>query len=155
MTKAQDQGTGDPSQVVKRLKCTALTIHRVVAEWAYCTKTRFKTAYEKGIEQVTIPPRTQHVHMNEDPAYVKMNAGIVYLQDLEVSRTQRRAQWKQEHDYGIRSRIESAMIRLKQRLGRYFSLKTDQRRYREMVIKVNLMNTMQRFGLPKSLKYTP
>ena len=33
--------------------------------------------------------------------------------------------------------------------------KTDQRRHCEMIIKVNLINRMQRFGLPKSLKCTP
>ena len=33
--------------------------------------------------------------------------------------------------------------------------KTDQRRHCEMIIKVNLINRMRSFGLPKSLKCTP
>ena len=127
----------------------------IVADGAYCTKTLFKAAHEKGIETVTIPPRTLQVKGDPDLCYAKMNEGVFYLQHETCTRTQRREQGKREHDDGIRSRIESAMVGLKQRLGRYFTAKTHQRRHREMIIKVNLLNMMQSFGLPKSLKCTP
>ena len=50
----------DPWKRVELLKRSPLTIDRILADGAYCTKTLFKTAYEKGIERYD-----SAVHKNE------------------------------------------------------------------------------------------
>jgi hypothetical protein len=148
LTSAVGNGSGDITVGKLLTKRIDSELKLLVADGAYCGKSLFRIAHNKGVKKVILPPSVSHKSdSSKEEALKSRNEAIEYISSF-LDKEEGLKSWKIKTTYHIRSRVEAFMARFKRSFGRSLSAIDDKRRKNEVLIKAILCNEFLKFGLP-------
>ena len=139
-----DNSIGDPS-VVDTLLEQVSNIDTVMADGAYDGEPTYQKLDGRN-ENITViipPPKNAVVHHKKNP---QRNAHVTFIKEHG------RRSWEKEHNYGIRSLVELAMLRYKTMIGPKLKARNIPQQKTEASISVSVLNRMTSLGMPVSVK---
>lgn len=124
-------------------------VEQMSADGAYDKRKVYEACAERGIDQVTIPPRRdariwQHGNRAATP--------LVRDENLRWIRKVGRKRWKQESGYHQRSLAETAIFRFKTIFDPYLQARKLPQQEAEARVKCAALNRMTHLGMPDSYK---
>lgn len=127
-------------------------IEEVTGDGAYDRFSCYEEAAQRSFELIVPPQRNAKTSRERRQSQKKASPLAVAARDEAIVqvRKQGRTVWKQTMGYHCRSLAETAMYRLKTRLGRHLKTRTLEHQQVEAAIECKVMNKMTSLGLPQS-----
>jgi len=150
-----ESGVNDCEVVDELWDTLSKPINSVRADGAYDTFDVYARGHREGT-QIIVPPAITSKAQDElkKPPKIKKtfletrDTAIHFIRQFETFEKGLK-QWKIDRNYHLRSLIETTMFRFKRIFGFNLSLKSEQGRRNELIVKINLLNQMAALGLPQ------
>lgn len=142
--------TADCKVAPTLIKRAPRSVKRVIGDGAYDTRDCYKAAHECG-KELLVPPRAgAKFTEKEEPWMMGRNNAICQIIGLGNDEGAIKL-WKKLAGYHMRSLVETTFSRLKGIFGtKLFSKRVDNQ-YVELMMKVRVLNTMTKQGMPKGV----
>lgn len=154
VSMAYTQSTVNDCEVVNELwDAIKHPVESLRADGAYDTFEVYERGHKEGA-QVIIPPATTSKAQDElkkpskSKEYLEQRDECIHFIRKYEDFEEGLKQWKLHIGYHRRSLIETNMFRFKRIFGFNLSLKSEEGRYNEIIVKLNLLNKMAALGLP-------
>ena len=139
--------------LLRALHAAGYRLRTLAADGAYDTKGVYAAAVESGISRVLVPPKHgAGVWAETGPEAVAgaaiRNAHWAVITLGAGTDEGRRAAWKRDQGYGIRSLVETAMCRSAVRSGNRCRMRSALGRQAEVTALITVLNRHARLGMP-------
>lgn len=128
-------------------------IAQITGDGAYDKQNCYETALNIGAKPVFPPQHNAAVQRNKikkDPALIPRDELITKLKDAPDKEEALRI-WKQDNNYHRRSLVETNMSRMNSIFSDQMSARTPENQFTDLAIRCNIINKMNKLGLPKSV----